>query len=64
MELLNELYKLLFVTSFVYIIHILIDLTIKTYGKFKLNKETRFILSKPERIILWISISMFITYIF
>jgi len=63
MDFLIEVYKFLFVVSLVYILHIIFDLTIKAYGKFKLNKETRFILSSTERIILWFSISMFITYL-
>jgi hypothetical protein len=63
MEFLIELYKFMFVTSLIYIVYIISDLAIKTYGRFKLNKETRFILSKTERIILWFSISIFFSYL-
>jgi hypothetical protein len=63
MGFLIEIYKFLFVASLIYIIHIIGDLSIKAYGKFKLNKETRFILSKSERIILWFSVSTFISYL-
>lgn len=63
METLLELYKFLFISSIIYIIYIIGDLGIKAYGKFKLNKQTRFILSKYERISLWLSISIFITYL-
>ncbi|MFW6246568.1 MAG: hypothetical protein ACOC22_00130 [bacterium] len=63
MEILIELYKFLFVASIIYILNIIVDLLIKAYGKFKLNKQTRFILSKSERIILWLSISIFISYL-
>ena len=45
-------------------IYILINLIIKTYGRFRLKNDTVFVLTKPEKIILWISIATFFTYIF
>jgi hypothetical protein len=61
--ILNEICQSLFISSILFIIYILFNLLIKTYGRFKLNKETTFVLDKNEKIILWISIVIFFTYI-
>ena len=45
-------------------IYVFGDLIIKTYGRFRLKNDTRFVLTKSERILLWMSIAMFFTYIF
>lgn len=44
-------------------VYILGDLAIKMYGRFKLNKETRFILTPFEKIMLWISLALFFSYL-
>jgi uncharacterized membrane protein len=44
-------------------VYILSDLTIKVYGRFKLNKDTKFILTSIEKIILWISLAIFFSYL-
>jgi hypothetical protein len=62
-DLITEIYQFLFISSIVFIINILIDLIVKTYGRFKLKKETRILLTKTEKIILWISIAIFFSYI-
>jgi len=58
-----EIYQYLFIASIVFIIYILGDLVIKTYGRFKLEKDTKFILSLPEKIILWLSIATIFSYL-
>jgi len=44
-------------------IYIVGDLIIKMYGRFKLSTETRFIITNQEKIILWISLAIFFTYL-
>jgi hypothetical protein len=62
-KLFNDFYQLLFIGSIVYIINIIFGLYIKLYGRFKLNKETTFKLSSQEKLLLWISVSIFFSYI-
>lgn len=64
MNLITEIYQFLFISSIVFIIYIIFDLFIKAYGRFKLKNETRFLLKKTEKILLWISIAIFFSYIF
>jgi len=63
MAIIAEIYQFLFISSIVFMISIFCDLIIKTYGRFRLKNETRFILTKTVKIILWISIAIFFTYI-
>ena len=63
MNIFAEIYKFLFISSIIFMVYILSDLTIKVYGRFKLNKDTKFILTSVEKIILWISLSIFFSYI-
>ncbi len=64
MELLNILWNLMFFTSIVYIINILIDLGFKIYGKFYLGEDNiQFTITKTEKIILWFSIAWVLTYV-
>ena len=44
-------------------VYILGDLTIKMYGRFKLDKDTRFILAPFEKVALWISLAIFFSYL-
>jgi len=64
MIIINEIYKILFVASIIYIIFIIGDFIIKAYSRFKLGNETIFTLTKQEKIMLWISLSLFFSYIF
>jgi len=59
----TEIYQYLFISSIIFMLYVIADLSIKMYGRFKLNKETVFVLNKVEKIILWISISIFFTYL-
>jgi len=63
MIVLIEIYQFLFIASIIFMIHILGDLIIKMYGRFKLKEETRFVLSITEKIMLWVSIAIFFSYI-
>jgi hypothetical protein len=62
-KILLEIYQALFISSIIFMIYIIGDLIIKVYGRFKLNAETRFILSKIEKILLWISLTIFMSYL-
>ena len=64
MNVLTEIYQFLFISSIIFMIYIVGDLAIKVYGRFKLNKETRFILTKFEKVALWISLALFFSYLF
>lgn len=61
--LISDIYQILFIASIVYLIYILSNFIIKFYGRVKLGQSTRIILSNMERIILWISITTFFSYI-
>ena len=63
MNIFAEIYKFLFISSIIFMVYILSDLTIKVYGRFKLNKDTKFILTSVEKIILWISLAIFFSYL-
>ena len=63
MNIFAEIYKFFFISSIIFMVYILSNLIIKIYGRFKLNKDTKFILTSVEKIILWISLSIFFSYI-
>jgi hypothetical protein len=63
MNLLTEIYQFLFISSIIFILYIIGDLVIKMYGRFKLNKDTRFILTPFEKVALWISLALFFSYL-
>mgnify|MGYP006885996037 FL=1 len=44
-------------------VYILGGLIIKMYGRFKLNENTRFILTTSEKLLLWVSTAIFFSYI-
>jgi hypothetical protein len=56
--------QFLFISSIIFIIYILGDLIIKIYGRFALKQENvTFVLTNAEKMMLWVSIAMFFTYI-
>jgi len=61
--ILTELYQFIFISSIIFMVYIIGDLIIKMYGRFKLKENTRFILTKTEKILLWLSIAAFFSYI-
>lgn len=63
MNILIEIYKFLFISSIIFIAYILGDLVIKIYGRFKLDKETRFVLNTFEKVALWISLAILLSYL-
>jgi len=62
-SILIEIYQFLFISSIIFIFNVLFDLIIKMIGRFKLNKDTKFILTKSEKILLWISLAIFFSHI-
>ena len=63
-DILTELYQILFIGSMVYLLYIIIGLAVKAYGFFKLkNEDVKYTLTDKEKIILWISISIFLSYL-
>jgi hypothetical protein len=64
MDLILELYKILFISSIIFIFYILFDLVNKIIGKFVFKQdEVKFSLIREEKILLWVSITLFISYL-
>lgn len=61
--ILSELYQFLFLFSIIFMVYILGNLAIKIYGKFKLGQNVTFVLNTFEKIMLWISVSIFLSYL-
>lgn len=59
----NEIYTIIFVMSIIYVLYNIGDFFIKFYGRVYLNKDTFYILNKNEKIMLWVSIGIFFTYL-
>jgi hypothetical protein len=64
MTVLTEIYQFLFISSIIFMIYTLGNLIIKMYGRFALKQnELTFVLSNTEKIMLWISLAIFFSYI-
>jgi hypothetical protein len=63
-QILKEAYQLAFIMSIIFLVHIVIDISVKAYSKIKMGNDTKFILSVYEKLILWFSIGIFLSYIF
>jgi hypothetical protein len=64
MTIITEIYQWLFVSSIIFIIYIFGGLFIKMYGRFTLKQSTvTFELSIAEKIMLWLSLATFFSYI-
>jgi len=59
----TEIYQFIFISSIIFMIYIFSDLMIKMYGRFKLKKNTIFVLTKTEKVLLWFSIAIFLSHI-
>jgi len=63
-EILLELYKLVFIGAIFYLLNTLSSFLMKAYGYFILKKEDiTYTLTNIEKIILWISVSIFFAYL-
>lgn len=63
MNIADEIYLFLYISSIIFMVYVLGDLAIKMYGRFKLKTEARFTLTNTEKIIFWLSLTMFLTYL-
>jgi len=63
MNIIDETYRFLFISSIIFMVYVLGGLAIKMYGRFKLKTEARFKLTNSEKIIFWVSLAMFFTFI-
>lgn len=64
MNLITEIYQLLFISSIIFMIYIVTDLIVKIVGRFsQKNPEIMFSMNNSEKIILWFSIAIFFSYI-
>jgi len=62
-ELITEIYQFLFISSIIFMLYVIGDLSVKMYGRFKLKENTRFQLTSFEKVALWLSIGLFISYL-
>ena len=63
-ELLLELYQITFISAILYIVYTLFSFVMKAYGYFILKGENiTYTLTNREKILLWVSISIFISYL-
>ena len=63
-NLFNETYNIIFMLSLMFMMYIVFDLIVKVIGRFYLNNETIiFKLTDKEKIILWVSLSIFFAYL-
>jgi hypothetical protein len=58
-----ELYQVSFISSILFFVYIIGTFFIKLYGRIKQNLDTKFILTKTEKTLFWISIAVFISYL-
>ena len=63
MDLVTEIYQFLFISSIIFIVYILGNLALKMYGRFALGENTTFELNTFEKVVLWISVALFFTFI-
>ena len=63
MLIIAEIYQILFIASLIVILYVLGDVVIKSYAKFKLGVDTKFVLSNTTKIILWVAIAIVISYL-
>jgi len=64
MTVIAEIYQFLFISSIIFILHILGNLGLKMYGRFALKQITVvFEVTKAEKIMLWISLTTFLSYL-
>ena len=57
-----EIYRFFFILSIIYLIYIIITFIIKLINNFIFGNST-FILNWKEKIILWLSLTLFIAYL-
>jgi hypothetical protein len=63
MTILTEIYQFLFISSIIFIVYVLSNLALKMYGRFALAEKVTFELNAFEKIMLWISMGIFFSYI-
>jgi len=59
----SELYQLFFISSIVYVLYFLGNLGIKLFARFKLQQDTKFVISEVGMRVLWASIAIILTYL-
>lgn len=63
MNIIIELYQIMFFASIISLLYVLADAAIKLYAKFKLGIDAKFVIGKELKIIIWISIAIIISYL-
>lgn len=58
-----ELYQIMFFASIILLLYFFSDMGIKLYAKFKLGIDTKFIVPKQLKIIIWVAIAIIISYL-
>ena len=63
MEILNEISQFGFIMSIIYIIFVVLNFFLKIYGRFKLGKDTVFVMSNWEKSLILFSIGYVLSYL-
>jgi hypothetical protein len=64
MNFLTEAYQFLFISSTIFITYLFVDLVMKMIGRFVQNNENiRFEFSNSKKILFWISMAVFLSYL-
>ena len=65
MDIVKEIYQLLFISSIIFNLNILVDIGLKMYGRFILKNETiKIKYSNAKKIVWWITLTIIFGYIF
>lgn len=59
----SELYQLLFILSIVYVFYTCGNLSMKLFARFKLEQDTKFVISENGIRMLWVSIGIILAYL-
>ena len=64
MDIILELYQIIFILSTIFILSIVGRLLLRIYEKFSLRDENaKLVFEKNERLILWISLTIFFSFL-
>jgi len=64
MNIFNEIYQILFLSSIIFIAYFFIDLGMKMIGRFvRKNEEIKYNSTTTQKILFWISLTIFLSYL-
>lgn len=64
MNLATEIYQLLFISSIIFMVYVISDVAMKMFGRFiRKNPAVKYAISNTKKILFWISLAVFLSYI-